>query len=202
MVLLVVPALSLFIGSYLDGRGVLCGYGVFIGILLMFILPIPFAVLIAWRLVTKSTYRNLLVVPIILLQFAFVWLFPAGATAQMMGIAHKLKREYSTDVLHATAEQILLEHAAGTLNCHMIPEHDKRNFGYATILVDRSEIPADLQGRFEFVAIVEATGSTPAEVHFAFNSRSGIACNATPRESGFFRYSMASGVHAYRYQRL
>jgi hypothetical protein len=120
----------------------------------------------------------------------------------MMGIAHKLKREYSTDVLHATAEQILLKHAAGTLNCHRIPEHDKRNFGCASILVDKSEIPADLRGRFESVTIAEATGSMPAEVHFAFGPRSGIACNATPRESGFFRYSMAAGVHAYRYQRL
>src|SRR5258705_11665225 len=94
--LLALAPLGYFLGSYLDGAGVLPGgVGFLISAGSMFILPWLvsglFVVLpnIAW-----STRRVLVLCALLVQGVLLFRVVPAGATSETMGFAHRLRREF------------------------------------------------------------------------------------------------------------
>jgi hypothetical protein len=114
---------------------------------------------------------------------------PAGATSEMMGIARRLRREFPPDQIRTCAATLLQKQHDGILAVRQ----EKRDQG--TVLVDDSELPIPLRGKFERVFIEEQ------RVYFSLNRRTGILCDSRKHVREFSECSMADGVHAYRYER-
>jgi hypothetical protein len=70
------------------------------------------------------------------------------------------------------------------------------------VIVDDSELPAALRGRFRCVFIQQSSVVKGEQVFFALSENTGIVCDSRQNVREFFVCSMADGVHAYRYQRL
>lgn len=207
-VLLFLPLLGLaplghFLGSYLDGAGVLPrGSGFLIGAASMLLLPwlvavLFFTVRVAWPM-RVSLFIGALIVQGVL-TFTAV---PAGATSEMMGIAHRFRREFPPNQMRMCAESLRKRQHEGTLVVRKAEKDRVFLMSESAVLVDDSELPAQLRGHFARVFIQPDRDAGEAGVYFAIDERTGILCDGRKNVREFFVCSMADGVQAYRYQRL
>jgi hypothetical protein len=201
--LLGLAPLGHFLGPYLDGAGLLPrGSGFFVGLASMLLLPWLIATLFltvrAARLIRVLLFIAALMVQGILL----FTLSSAPVISEMMGIAHRLRREFPPDQMQTCATSLRQKEHDGTL---VVRQRDKDKYilmSEDAVLVDDSELPAPLRGRFKHVFIQSDPVGGEQRVYFSLDERSGIVCDSRKRVREFFVCSMADGVHAYRYQRL
>ena len=201
--LLGLAPLGHFLGSYLDGAGVLPrGSGLLFSAASMFLLPWLVAALflkvsVAWP-IRVSLFVGALVTQGILM-FTVV---PAGATSEMMGLAHRFRREFPPDQMRACAANLRQKEHDGTLVVRQGDTGHSFLMSEKALLVEDSELPVLLRGRFQRVFIQPDRDTGEQRVYFALDTRSGIVCDTRKHVREFFICSMANGVHAYRYQRL
>jgi hypothetical protein len=201
--LLALAPLGYFLGSYLDGAGVLPrDSGFLVSAASMFLLPWIVAALflrvrVAWP-IRASFFIGALVAQGVLI-FTVV---PAGATSEMMGIAHRFRREFPSDQMRACAESIRQKKRDGTLVVRQENKSHSFLMSERAVLVDDSELPVQLRGRFKRVFIEPDQDAGEQRVYFSLDERTGIVCNSRNHVREFFVCSIADGVHAYRYQRL
>ena len=206
--LLFLPLLGLaplghFLGSYLDGAGVLPrGSGLLLSAASMFLLFWGVAALfltirVAWP-IRVSFFIGAFVVQAVLM-FTIV---PAGATSEMMGIAHRLRRDFPPDQMRACAASIRQKEHDGILAVGQGDRDSSFLMSESAVIVDDSELPLQFRGRFERVFIQPDRDTGEQRVYFSLDVRSGIICDSRKHVREFFVCSMADGVHAYRYQRL
>jgi hypothetical protein len=127
---------------------------------------------------------------------------PAGATSEMMGIAHRLRREFPPDQMRTCATSVRQKKHNGTLVVRQTEKDNSFLMSPMAVLVDDSELPIELRGRFQRVFIEPDHDTGEQRVYFALDERTGIVCDSRKGVREFFVCSMADGVHAYRYQRL
>jgi hypothetical protein len=201
--LLGLAPLGYFLGFYLDGAGNLPrGSGLLISGASMFLLPWIISALFL-RLVKP---RRLVRVPLFFCTLAVQALLfpivPAGATSEMMGIAHRLRRQFPPDQMLGCAALLLQKQRDGSL----LIKKDDRGPGFFmsedAVVIEDSELPISLRGRFARVFIEQGRHAGEQQVYFSFDERTGIVCDKRKHLREFFVCSMAEGVHAYRYQRL
>jgi hypothetical protein len=201
--LLALAPLGHFLGSFLDGSGVLPGgSGFLVSATSMFILPwavaaLFFTVRVVWP-VRVSLFIGALIAQGVLL-FTVV---PAGATSEMMGIAYRFRQEYPPDQMRACAAGLRQKQLEGTLAVRQAGEDHTFLMSETAVLIDDSELPMQLRGRFEYVFIQPERDTGEQRVYFSLDERTGIVCDSRKEVREFFVCSMADGVHAYRYQRL
>ncbi len=201
--LLLLSPLGHFCGSYFCGAGILPGQIDFLfDITSFFILSWAIPVLFIFIVKATWTTRILAFICAFTIQFALIALTPAGATAEMMGIAHRLGKEFSADQLRECASDLRQKHLNGTL------KEQKRgkvlrvmNPDNEWALVDDSELPTSLRGRFYRVYIQKDQANNGLSVVFEIKMFTGIVCDSRKFVSGFFEHSIADGVHAFRYER-
>ena len=201
--LLAIAPLGHFLGPYLDGAGFLPpGSGLLVSAASMFLLPwavaaLFFTVRVVWP-IRVSLFITALVSQAILM-FTVV---PAGATSQMMGIAFRFRREFPPDQMRACAASLRQKEHDGTLVVRRGDTGHSFLMSEKAVLVDDSELPVLLRGRFERVFIQPDRDTGEQRVYFSFDERRGIVCDSRKHVREFFVCSMGEGVHAYRYQRL
>jgi hypothetical protein len=206
--LLFLPLLGLaplgdFLSAYLDGAGLLPrGSGFLIGAACMFLLP---WVVAASFLMVKVTWpgRLLLFMGAMVAQGVLLFtVIPAGATSEMIGIAHRLRREFPPDQIRTCAATLRQKQHDGTLAVRQGKRDQSFLMSERAVLVDDAELPVPLRGRFERVFIQPDQDAPEQRVYFSLDERTGIVCDSRKHVREFFVCSMADGVHAYRYQRL
>lgn len=201
--LLALAPMGHFLGQYLDGAGVLShGNGFLVSTASMFLLPWVVAAMfltikVAWP-IRASFFVGALVTQGVLMFTAV----PAGATSEMMGIAHRFRRDFPPDQMRACAASLRQKEHYGTLVVRQGDTGHSFLMSEKAVLVDDSDLPALLRGRFERVFIQPDRDSGEQRVYLALDDRRGIVCDSRKHVREFFVCSMADGVHAYRYQRL
>ena len=204
--LLFLPLLALapagyFLGFYLDGVGVLGGYGMLASSASLFLLPWAVAALFL-TIRAARPIRIALFVSALVAQGILVFKFdPPGATVETMGFAHRLRREFPFDQMRTCAASLVRKQQDRTL----VVRRGKIRHSWMTagnaVLVDDSELPVSLRGRFDSVVIQQDQDTGEARVYFALDGRRGIVCDSRKQVRDFYVCSMADGVHAYRFQR-
>ena len=198
--LLFAPAVSFF-GSYLSGLGILSwDTGFLIGAFGMFVAPWVVSILFSILCKTHVMVRLAIFVCALFIQgFLLFRVVPPGATCEMMGLAQRLRHEFSPDQIRDCADQLRRKFNAGTL-----ARSDKHTDDYSVsqfaFVVRDSELPASLQGRFERVFIQKNESTGGEEVLFALRREWGIMCDGRRNVREDYFYSMADGVEAYRYE--
>src|SRR5262249_31795971 len=155
-------------------------------------------------LVIKAAWpvRVLLFIGALVAQGVLFTVIPAGATSEMMGIAHRLRGEFPPDQIRTCAATLRQKEHDGTLTVRHGDKGQSFVMSEKAVLVDDSELPTSLRGRFERVFIEPDQDAAEQRVYFSFDERTGIICDSRKNVREFFVCSMADGVHAYRYQRL
>ena len=208
--LLCLPLLGLapagyFLGPYLEGAGLLPnGFGLIVSGGSMFVLPWIAAFCFVALLKAKMSLRILLFIPAVVFQGLFLFTFcPPAATGQTMGLAHRLGREFPAGQMRDCAGQLRLKFVNGTLKASK-SVNDNYFVGASenALVVDDSELPVSLRGRFHGVYIEQASNTGTPQVVFALTPKTGILCDSRGRVRDFWFCSIADGVHAYRYERL
>jgi hypothetical protein len=200
--LFLVPLLALaplghFLGSYY-GTDWIVGL---LGVASMFLLPWVVAALFLVFVKVAWPVRIFLFIGALVVQgFLLLEVCPAGATAGMMGTAHRLRREFPPDEMRDCAAQLRQKHRDGTLAVRQRDGGHSLLMSERAVIVQDSELPVALRGRFKSVYIEPDTGEE--RVFFSFSERSGIVCDSRKSVRGFFECSMADGVHVYAYSRL
>lgn len=194
------PMMS-FLGSYLAGLGVLSwGRGFVIGAFGMFIVPWLVSILFSILCRDRLAVRLLIGFGALVIQgFLLFGVVPPGATCEMMGLAQRLRHEFSPEQIRDCADQLRTKFNAGTLASSDKHTDDYSVTSFAFVVRD-SELPASLQGRFERIFIQKNQNTGEEEVLFALGRRWGIMCDSRKNVHDFYFYSMADGVEAYRYQ--
>ena len=202
--LLGLAPLGHFLGSYLGGAGILSGgIGFLVSAASMFILPWVISALFVTIAKTAWPIRiSLFIFTFVVQAILLVMVVPAGATSEMMGIAHRLRREFPPDRIRDCADHLRQKHRDGTLAVKVGDKGHNFLMSTSAVIVDDSELPASLRGRFDCVFIQQGRVTDDEQVVFALPERTGIICDSRKHVSEFFVYSIADGVHAYRYQRL
>jgi len=202
--LLALAPLGHFLGFYLAGPGVLpFNISFLVSAMSMFILPWAVSAIFAAVPKTPWVIRITLFICAMLVQgLLFVKVAPAGAASEMMGIAHRLRGAFPPNQLHDCAEHLRQKRRDGTL---ALGDKDSDRYfpmSESAVVVPDSELPVSLRGRFQRVFIQRDHDTGDEQVWFALDGRSGIVCDSRKQVHDFFLWSMADGVHAYRYQRL
>ena len=199
LALVVLPSLGYFLGFYLQGRGfsMILIWWMLFGTVSMVLGPFIVATPIVLIVTRRWLYRILLFLPVVLLAVPFFWLVPPGNTAEMMGRAHRLRAQFPVDQIREAADAVRQKYANGTLQTN--PDNPQR-YQFAAI-VNESELPDLLKGRFEYVGLRPCNKGDIREIVFAINVREGIVCNTNSFEKNTSHYSMGPYVHAYCYRR-
>jgi hypothetical protein len=202
--LLAFAPLVCFLGEYLDGLGILpAGFGFLPSIAGMFLLPWIVAVVISSIPRTKMLNRALLFATALVLQGVLMFtVVPPGAKSQMMGIAHRMRREFRIDELRECAAQIRQKFNDATLKVTPRDKNDNFIVAQDAVVVSDIELPESLRGRFQRVFIQKSAQTGDEQVVFAVEKTKGIICDSRKNVHEFFVWSMADGVQAYRYQRM
>jgi hypothetical protein len=201
--LLILAPLGHFLGSYLDGAGVLpLGSGLVVSAVSMFLLPWAVAALFLTVRVAWPVRVSLFIGAVAAQGVLMFTVVPAGATSEMMGIAHRLRREFPPDQMRACAASLRQKEHDGTLVVRQAEKDHSFLVSAKAVLVDDSELPIQLRGRFKLVFIQPDRDTREQRVYFSFDERTGIVCDSRKDVREFFVCSIADGVHAYRYQRL
>ena len=207
--LLFLPLLSLaplghFLGSYLDGAGILPrGYGFLGSAASMFILP--WVVSGLFLTITKAAWpiRISLFICALLVQAVLLFtVVPAGATSEMMGIANRMRREFPPDQMRDCAARLRQKHRDGTLTVRQGDRGHSFLMSESAVMVDDSELPVSLRKRFDRVFIQQDRVTGEEQIFFSLGKQTGIVCDSRKHVREFFVCSIGEGVHAYRYQRL
>src|SRR5438105_892754 len=138
--LLGLAPLGYFLGSYLDGAGVLPrGSGLLVSGVSMFLLPWAVAALflttrVAWP-IRVSFFVGALVAQGVLMFTAV----PAGATSEMIGIAHRLRREFPPDQMRACAASLRQKEHDGIIAVRHGDKGDSFLMSESAVMVDDSE---------------------------------------------------------------
>ena len=205
--LLCIPLLSLaplgsFLGPYLSGLGVLTFIeGIFIASVCMLICPLIVSIVLAT--VAKSNWgvRLMLFVATLIVQGALLFFVGPPATTEMMGIAHRLRREFPTDQLRDCANQLRVKFRNGTLKLKKRGTENYFPVNDSAVEVESEELPASLRGRFQRVFIQEDPSTGDEQVIFALDPEMGIICDNEKNVREFHFYSIAEGIEAYYDQR-
>jgi hypothetical protein len=202
--LLTLAPMGYFLAPYLEGLGVLPpGYGFILGAFSMFIVLGMASIAFAFIQKAKPIVRVLIFVCVFIAQGIFIFNFiPPGATSEMMGIAQRLRHEFSTDQLRDCAKQLQQRLHAGTLKVQTRAKDDDFTVEPSALVVDDTELPTILRGRFQRIFIQTNSLLGIEQVVFALGDERGIFCDNRKNVHEFFVCSMADGVHAYRYQRM
>ena len=202
--LLALSPLGYFGASYLDGTGALPGgSGFLVSAVCMFILPWAVSALFVVVAKTRPPLRVVIFISTLVAQPALLFAFtPPAATSEMMGIAHRLGLQFSARQLYDCADQLRSRFQAGTLPTSKRGKEDHFMVAQDAAVVPDTELPVSLRGRFQKVFIQKAPTTGGWQVIFALGPDRGIVCDSRTVVHEFFTYSIADGVHAYRYQRL
>jgi hypothetical protein len=202
--LLGVAPLVCFLGEYFGGAGILPqGLGFLSSAAGMFLLPWVIAALFAIIPKAKLWIRVLSFVAALVLQGIILFtIVPPGATTEMMGIAHRLRHEFSVDELRDCATHIRQKFRDGTLKVSPPDKDDYSIEAQDAMVVSDTELSVSLRGRFQRVFVQKSPVTSEEQVVFALGSNTGIICDSRTHVHGLFVCSMADGVQAYRYQRL
>ena len=203
--LLGLAPLGAFLGSYLAGACNLpFGIGFLASSACLFMLPWGVSSLVLIINKTSWPIRMSLFIGVLLVQYVLLFtVVPAGATSEMMGIAHRLRREFPPAQMRDCAARLRQKHHDGTLTVRQ-GDREKRHFiSDSAIMVDDSELPASLRGRFDLVFIQpdRVTGGEQVFFSLSIQAWTGIVCDSRKPVSEFTVCSMAEGVRAYRYLR-
>lgn len=202
--LLALAPLGHFLGSYLDGAGILSrGSGFLLSTASMFLLP--WVVSALFLTIGKAAWPmriTLFICALVLQGVLLATVVPAGATSEMMGIAHRLRRQFPADQMRDCAARLRHKHRDGTLALRQGDRGHSFLMSESAVMVDDSELPASLRGRFDRVFMQPDRTTGEEQVFFSLDERTGIVCDSRKHVREFFVCSMADGVHAYRYQRL
>lgn len=212
--LLCVPLLGLaplgfFAGWYFEGAGVIdFGTGIQIGIVSTLLLPWIVAGAIAMLIRGKWPVRVLAFWVALLLQPVLTFKgLPPGYTCEMMGLAHKVRREYSTESLEICADQ--LRQALRDKSLKLVADSSGRVgsiFGDG-VRVEDSELPASFRGRFTSVVLWHVPDGYGTQVRFGLDERTEIISGQSETDDPMLgvrpidEYPLASGLHLYRFHR-
>jgi hypothetical protein len=203
--LLGLAPLAHFFGFHLAGLGIIdADLGMLIGAIGLY--PLILAVALVFGFVAPSSsnfVRYSSCMGAIVAQFALLPLALGGARAEVMGVAHRLKREFPIVQVRDCANQLIEKYRAKTLASgdKLRPVTDL--WSDSIFLVDNSELPAGLQGRFCSVQIrrVEFGFTEDLQVFFFIDWGRSIVCDSRPFVSDARLHSIEKGVHAYHAQR-
>lgn len=193
---------SYFLGSYLDGAGVLPGgSGPFISLASVLLLPWVIAALFFTVKIARPA-RVLLSMAALIVQGVLVFMVaPSGAASETMGLAHRFRREFPPDQMRACAASLRQKAHDGTLVARKVGKSCGFPMSDEDVLVDESELPIPLRGRFLQVFIQTDADSGEPRVYFAIDEHTGIVCDTPKNRRSFSVCPMANGVCAYRYLR-
>ena len=201
--LLGLAPLGHFLSAYLAGAGIFSRANDFlVGAACVLLLPWLVAALFLTIGRLRWPVRIILFIGALLLQAALFMVIPAGATSETMGLAHRLRREFSPDQMRECAARLRQKHRDGTLVRRQAEKSRLFWLFQDAMAVDDSELPASLRGRFAGVFIRGDSALGEQEVSFALGDRTGIVCDSRKDVREYFVCSIADGVHAYRNERL
>ncbi len=203
--LLGLAPLAHFFGFYLAGLGIVdAGLGMFIGAIDLY--PLILVVALVFGLVAPSSsnfVRYSSCMGAIIAQFVLVFTLPGGAQAEVMGVAHQLKREFPIAQVRECANQLLEKYQAKTLVSADKDSPQAELWSKSAFAVDSSELPASLRERVRWVRItkVERGFIEDLQVFFFIDWGRSIICDSRPFVSDARLHSIEKGVHAYHAQR-
>lgn len=199
-----IPLLALapagyFLGSYLSGIGTISWDAGYVIATLSYLL-VPFLVPIVFVILYKASWirRVILFIVAFYVQASVFVFVPSRSTAELMGMAHRLQREFSPNQLRDCADQLRAQFHAGTL------KHGNSADGvdYFPVLdtnavVVATELPASLRGRFQRTFILTEPSTMNELVIFALDHETGIICgNDVPVPD--YAYRIADSVEVYQ----
>jgi hypothetical protein len=202
--LLGLAPLVYFVGSYLDGAGLIPhGSSLFVSGFSMLILPWVVSIVFVKFAKTLPSQILLFICTLVAQPALIIAFVPPSVAAVTMGYAHRLRHEFPPDQLRECAGQLRQKLHAGTLvvdekignDCYFIESP-------SSVLVADVNLPASLRGRFQRIFIEKNQDTGDEQVVFALGKEIGIMCDSRKDLHGFYVYSMADGVHAYRHERL
>jgi hypothetical protein len=203
--LLGLAPLGYFLGFYLQGLGAISfGVGFLASAISMFVVPWIVSATFALFPKAKTIVRVMLFICAFIVQGGLLFgIDPPGATCEMMGIAHRFRHEFPPDQLRNCAVQLRQKFHAGTLTVrNRNKSDDYAGVVESAVVIDDAELPDSLNHKFQRVFIQKSPVTGDEQVVFALGSDRGIICDNRTNVSGFFVYSIADGVEAYRYQRF
>jgi len=203
--LLGLAPLAHFLGFYLAGRGIIDGgLGMFVGAIGLYPLILVVALVFGFVAPSSSNFvRYSSCIGAIVAQFVLVFTFPGGAAAEVMGVAHRLKRYFPITQVRECANQPLEKYQAKTLISADRDKPQTELWSESAFAVDGSELPAPLRERFRWVQIrkVQRGFADDIVVFFFINWGQSIICDGRSFVSDTRLYSIEKGVHAYHAQR-
>jgi|GEM_PF-6813839 len=200
--LFLLAPLGYYFGPYLGGAGCFSeGVGFLISAISMFVVPFMVAAIFFFLHKTKWYFRIPVFMTVIILQFGLIFLGPAAATSETMGLAHRMKRDYSIAQIQECANQIRQKRRDGTLKLKdQIPGPTSYLLNNRAV-VDESELLPSLQGRFEVVLVSGKTNPDKDEVIFLVHGMEGLLCDPKPIQNSYTVYFVAPGIYAFRWER-
>lgn len=197
--LLCLAPLGYFLGSYLSGLGTISWYAGYVIATLCYLL-VPLLVPILFVILYKANWirRVILFIAVLFVQESVFFFVPSRATAELMGIAHRLQRDFSPDQLRVCADQLRTKFHAGTLKLGNSADGlDYFPVLDTNVVVEDTELSASLRGRFQRTFILTDPVTTNELVIFALDHDTGIICgNDVPMPD--YAYRIADGVEAYQ----
>ncbi|MFI5305442.1 MAG: hypothetical protein ACHQYP_11700 [Nitrospiria bacterium] len=201
--MLFISPLGYFLGSYFEGSATLPGnMASYICVISLFFLPFVVSTLFVFIFKGKWFIRILIFISIFIAQCGLISITPPEVAAEMMGIAHRLSFEFPPDQIRDCANHLRQKHRDGTLKEVQRGNYSDVLMSDNAIIIDDSELPVSLRGRFVGVYIRSGLTSPDDVVVFALGMQKGIICDNRKYVSEFYFHSMGDGVHAYRFQRL
>jgi len=201
LLLFALAPLAHFVGFYLAGRGVIdVGFGMFIGGWSLYPLILGVGLVFGFAAPSSSNFvRFLSCIAAIAAQFALVGALPGGARAEVMGVAHRLKREFPIAEVRDTADHLLEKYQAKTLTVAATETPGQDIWSETVFVVDNSDLPATLRERFRWVQIrrVPQGFTQDLQVFFFIDWGQSIVCDSRPSVSNAHLHSIEKGVHAY-----
>jgi hypothetical protein len=198
--LLGLAPLGYFLGSYLSGLGTISRYAGYVIASLNFFL-VPLLVPIVFVILYKANWirRIILFIVVLFIQESVFFFVPPRATAELMGIAHRSQSEFSSNQLRDCADQLRTRFHAGTLK--LGNSADGLDYfpvlGDTNVVVEDTELPTPLRGRFQRTFILTDPSTTNELVIFALDHETGLICgNDVPVPD--YAYRIADDVEVYQ----
>jgi len=201
--LLVLAPLGFFLSFYCEGAGYLPDQTA-LPLALASTLVLPWFVSARFLIVYRGAWPmrvGLFVGTLVVQIYLSFTIIPPGAKTEMMGTAHRLRRQFDPAELAECAEAIRRKHREGLLATNVVEVTYRSPVSERSVGVADSELPDALRGKFQWVAIDSTIGVDVEPVYFALDGFEGIVCDDRPESRGAHFYSLAKGVHAYRYMR-
>lgn len=187
-----------FLGSYLSGLGTISWYAGYVITSLSFFL-VPLLVPIVFVILYKANWirRVILFIVVFLVQESVILFAPHGGTVELMGMAQRLRGEFSPNQLLDCADQLRTKLHAGTLKLGNSADGlDYFPVYHPTTVVENTELPTSLRGRFQRTFILKDQSTTNELVIFAFDHETGIICGNDVQVPDYV-YPMADSVEVY-----